>query len=224
MFGEYNYIIRPIIPAELILDIDVGIICTIQKKYCNPEYFDTEFLNHMSFNDIVNRLFQRTEMNPLSIIAKDTLSKESQQKIYDELLETERDTVMKYSIKTAFGDFIANAAMMPGIIATVLCRDETELSFFENHEDMKPLKKVLKDKDFNYSHYNVIYTKYVTDLPKNLDALNIYLTEHKYNYIVVDGEEVLRPEIIDLSKHNSIAICEIYRKNEVNENVESSNE
>lgn len=178
-------ILRPIIPFNLIIDIDVGLIKMIDKKYHNTDVFYTGMLS-APVKPLIYNLVNRPISNPLYVIMQDKEDIDTMDLLYDQFIEEEYENIVGNSVTTdLFGAlklFMKNDAIVP----TILCSNDIEADTVSKIDfDGKKVPIVTGTLEENHNIFDPIYVKdFKSILPivNNIVGKNIYVANYSFNY------------------------------------------
>lgn len=204
-----------LIDFNVIIDIDLGLIKAIKKDYINNDFIEP-VLSTMEDNIIITELIDREEKNPLYIVLKEEF-KSSADSLYKEFIDTEYETILKYSKPTSLLGWSIMSSKTEGIVITIICKNKLEEQIIkELYKDVSVNVIIIKDlKDINLSEYKTIVLKYYSDILEmnieNINAKNIFICNYKFN---LDNNRI---PLIDISKligyNNLISVIDIYDSN-----------
>lgn len=223
----YNTIL---VPFDLIIDTDKGVLRLIDKKYNDKRYFDTtrikddigNFLNEDLFNFLLR---YRVYVNPLYLITDEKhMKKEDIDSIYNQIIEEDYEEVLRLSTRTPLHKAF-NAGTMHSetpMKITVLCRNKLELEYLRELEFKCDTILIKDNKDLvniDLKPYKYIYIKNAEDLLdfRYMTGKVIYITTYRFNMLTEYNEEfdirleVINPKfIIDIIRDNKIMTIEMY--------------
>lgn len=214
------YIINILVPFELIIDIDLGLIKLVRFHYNNGKYFYRGITKGPD-NGIRYLLMNREDPNPLSIayINRDT-DKETMDSFYDQFMEREYESILKLSPGTSVLDVmgIANADKDHVVRFTVLCKNELEKDVITNRKIPAHNIIVSTPEDVDLSKFNCIYVKKWDDLDKyrGIVSKEIYIPNYKFNVTYENNEPQPILPIDMVTKYasdNEISVFTIYALN-----------
>ena len=214
-----NAKLTPIIPFDLILDTDYGLIQLIKEKYYDTNVFNG-IIKNAKPKQILYFLCNRSNINPLFPFVYEKCE-DLIDSFYKEFIEKEYVSILKKSIVTDFFNLVKLFNSSDGAITPIiLCRNELEESYINRlskvQEIKPPLSTIVGDYDsIDVSIYDPIYFKYYTDTLKVLDKLNgknLYIANYGFNFQKTeDNEKILLPDIsLLLLDHNIAKITDIY--------------
>lgn len=184
-------ILTPIIPFDLLLDTDYGIIKVIGEAYRDDSVFDLEICDSY-YKDLIIRLVERWDKNPLSILMKKTKDKDLQKRYkelqddyYNSLMEEEEWNIYRYSMYTAIETAVANFVKAEGINPVIMCKNDLQLKFLESIPELKGVQTFVGTyKDLDPIGYDPIYFKDFEDILQIQHAIkskNLYIAEYNFN-------------------------------------------
>lgn len=210
-----NKIKFPIIPFDLIVDIDYGLINLIKDEYRDDSVFNLGVVDAME-SDIVYELLHRKNENPLSICIKSSESK-YQNDLYDDFIKKRYNDIIYKSSFTNVYNAIRLFIESGGIVPCILCKNDIEKDFIKSVKELDKCRIIISEngyKKFDLNSYDPIYFKSYKDSfkCKDLDGKNIYLANYAFNYDL-DKKGMIVPKK-DMSvlflDHNGIAFFDIY--------------
>lgn len=215
--------LTPIIPFNLIVDTDFGLIQLIKEKYYDKSVFTAVL--EAEREQIIYFLYSRKNINPLSEFIHEEIDQDTIDSLYNEFIEKEYDNILKRSTTTDFYNLVKIFNNSDGAInPIILCKNESEELFVNKlskvEEINPPLSTLVGDyNDIDISAYDPIYFKYYTDSLKVLDKLygkNLYIANYEFNFnYTKDNDRILLPDIsVLLLDHNIAKIIDIYKINE----------
>lgn len=211
------YIINTLIPFNLIIDTDMGILKLLRFKYRNDKYF---YKGIVCGTDtcLQYTLINRKDPNPISIAHKYS---ETEHDIidnyYNQFIEREYKDIIDLSCTTSLADVVKiNELNKDKIVRiTILCSNELEKNALEKRK-INSFKTIISDPhDIDLSKYDCLYIKNISDLDKykNVTGLSIYIANYGFN-IVIDPEKPNPGLPIDVitkySSDNELNIFTIY--------------
>ena len=181
-----------LVPFNLIVDTDMGLIKLLEFDYSNTEYFHEGILNTEEENQQY-LLNTRNNRNPLSIVFKKD-DPELMDDLYKQFIEKEYDNILQLSCNTSLAN-LANALredISQVIRLTILCQSKAEENIIKlrNISNFRPL--VSRKELVNLNNYDSLYIKDVHDLDKfkkEIFKKSIYVANYGFN-IVIDPEQV----------------------------------
>lgn len=218
-----NSKLTPIIPFDLIVDTDYGLIQLIKEKYFDRSVFNGVI--EAEIKQIIYFLYSRKNINPLSEFVLEEIDKDTMDSLYKEFIEKEYVSILKRSITTDFYNLVKLFNSSDGAITPIiLCKNELEESYVNKlsriQEIKPPLNVLIGDyNDIDISPYDPIYFKYYTDTLKVLDKLNgknLYIANYEFNFQYTKEENrILLADIsVLLLDHNIAKVIDIYKIDE----------
>ena len=229
---EETYYNNILVPFDLLMDTDKGVLRVVNKKYNDKRYFNTsrikdtngEFLQE----DILNFLIKyRIHVNPLYMITdEDHMKKEDIDDIYKQIIDEDYEEVLRLSTRTPLlKAFNAGTLHQDSPLKiTVLCRNKMELEYLKELEFKCKTLLIKDNKDLvniELKDYKYIYIKNAEDLLdfKYMTGKVIYIATYRFNMLIerdrnIDARvEVINPKfILDIVRDNKIMTMDIYPK------------
>ena len=217
--GDTSGIMIPLIPFDMIIDTDVGLICTILKKYMNSDVFIKEFFNK-KICQLVYDLYLRKVENPLRMCLKEQYIGKADI-FYEQFMEQEYDSIINYSVFTEFYRLIRAYTNETDIRPTILYKNERERIELLKHENTKKCTSISVNciNASNIKNYNQFYFKRIEDVTPFLGLIKnktIYFANYGFNKND-DGNIKDNGEIFLLSEDNVINIIDVYSMNKLEE-------
>ena len=210
----------PLIPFNLVVDTDLGLIKMINKKYHDKNTFHTGLLS-APIKQLVYLLYTRKHYNPLSVIMRDTTDTVAMDDFYNEFMEKEYVSILENSVTTDVHNAIRLFNQSEGIIrTTILCKNQKEEDVIKKLDIGSDVDVVIGDyRDANISVYDPIYFKNFRDAIPVADRIagkNIYIANYEFNYTYTPEESrVLLPDVsILLLDQNLAKVTDIYKIDE----------
>ena len=180
-----------LVPFNLLIDIDMGLIKLVQYDYHNTEYF---YEGMMNADEVSQQyaLVTRTNKNPLSILTKEEIDQETIDELYKQFMEKEYDQILELSSNTMISNFIftLNKSNNSDIIRiTALCNSQKEVDLLK-YREINVYKTIIGSaKDVSLSSIDTIIVKDIDDLDnfRYLHMMNIYIADYWFN-ITLDPE------------------------------------
>ena len=186
------YTINVLIPFNMMVDIDMGLIKLLEFEYNNDEYFEQGILN--APEEIQQYLLNnRTDRNPLSIVFKKD-DPELMEDLYNQFMEKEYQNILELSCNTALVNIAdtLKTTMDQIIRITVLCKSKTEENLLKLRKIPLFRTLIMYPEAIDLSKYDTLYIKDINDLDKfkkNIFKKNIYVANYGFN-IIKDPEQV----------------------------------
>ena len=218
-----NNRLTTLIPFDLIIDTDYGLIQLIKDEYNDKSVFTD--LVEARYEQLIWCLYNRNNSNPLTQFMWKEDDKESIDSLYEDFINTKYIDILKRSRPTGFYEAVKLFNKSDGAITPIImCKNKMEESYINKLskvDEIIPSLSVIVGNynDIDVSTYDPIYFKYYKDTLKCLDKLkgkNIYIANYKFNFISNEkGEKVLLPDISLLLLDQNIAKnIDIYSFNE----------
>lgn len=208
-----------LIPFELVVDLDIGLLKLVRFEYSNNDYFYKGILQGMD-DCLRYALMTREDPNPLSIAAVNPDDHETLDEFYKQFMEREYTKIMNLSQDTAISDLTKVSGMTSAsdriVRITIMCRSEEEKRLI-NLRKMNPFRVIVSSPEkVDLSQYKALFVKnaYDLDMYRNVEALNLYIANYGFN-LVKDPSHSNTPGLpIDIvakySKDNEINIFTVY--------------
>lgn len=208
-----------LIPFDLVVDLDMGLLKLVRFEYNNNDYFYKGILQGMD-DCLRYSLMTREDPNPLSIAAVNPDDHETLDEFYKQFMEREYTKIMNLSQDTAISDLTKVSGMTSAsdriVRITIMCRSEEEKKLI-NLRKMNPFRVIVSSPEkIDLSQYKALFVKNVYDLDmyRNVEALNLYIANYGFN-LVKDPLRSNAPGLpIDIvakySKDNEINIFTVY--------------
>lgn len=208
--------INVLVPFNLLVDTDMGLIKLIQFEYHNTTFFYEGLLN-ATIEEQQFLLIRRTNPNPLSVILQEDVRGEADN-LYNQFMEKEYDKIIKLSTNTS----IANLAVLLRVTKdqvvriTVLCSCEEEIKLLRARGIHQNKTIIGKPEDISINDYDTIYLKNIQDirLYRNVYKKSIYVANYGFNITMVPDEPdpLLPKDIIrEFGVYNEFRVFTIYR-------------
>lgn len=216
LFGGVNLKLAPLISFYSIIDTDFGLINLIYDQYLDETIFKKDFFNKTTI-DIVREIYNRRDINPLYLIAKEEVSRELLDQYYKEFIENKIVDILNYSISTEIINLIEDFNQSKDVISTILCYNKSQIDLLDNEPKLADNKKILltslndREKD-KYIHF---FFKNVDEVEpfKKLRNKNFYFSS---SYINLDeNNDLYNSKLIDeiIRRSNTISIFDMYKEN-----------
>lgn len=208
-----------LIPFDLVVDLDIGLLKLVRFEYSNNDYFYKGILQGMD-DCLRYALMTREDPNPLSIAAVNPDDHETLDEFYKQFMEREYIKIMNLSQDTAISDLTKVSGMTSAsdriVRITIMCRSEEEKKLI-NLRKMNPFRVIVSSPEkVDLSQYKALFVKnaYDLDMYRNVEALNLYIANYGFN-LVKDPSHSNTPGLpIDIvakySKDNEINIFTVY--------------
>jgi hypothetical protein len=179
-----NNIMMPLIAFNGIVDIEIGLIRLIAKKYLDPKMFDIDFLVNSSIRDLVKKLYTRENPNPLTVISNAELSELDE--LYDDFITNYYDEILQCATETELFSQIMIWREIGNIHSTILCRNSTEMDFLKRHKLLSKMQAVtISDAGldlFPQYYFKSINDSYIETISnKDIKAKTVYIARYQFN-------------------------------------------
>lgn len=173
---KYNEIL---VDFNFLVDLDLAMFKFIKTEYNNPKFVDQKILSLQDEKEIIQLLLYRDSVNVLETL----IPKENTLEMYKDIMNNKMDSLLKYAkASDIFGLMITFLREGSSVDVTVLCESKLQADFI--HSSNPILKTTVSSrKNIALSKYNVIYSKFYSDILKynNVAGKNIYIANAKYN-------------------------------------------
>lgn len=178
----------PLIPFDLVIDTEIGLLQTISKKYHNTDVF-YESLMDAPVKYQIYLLNKRPRLNPITVLAKDRDNFELMDDYYKQFFEEEYVDILKNSIITRLFIVIMEGIKAGTIKPTIVCKSPLEENYLlkRNREIFEKcdIKVNVSFKTLINIERDPIYVKNIMDLlylMDNIIAKNVYIPNYRFNY------------------------------------------
>ena len=173
---KYNEIL---VDFNFLVDLDLAMFKFIKTEYNNPKFVDQKILSLQDEKEIIQLLLYRDSVNVLETL----IPKENTLEMYKDIMNNKMDSLLKYAkASDIFGLMITFLREGSSVDVTVLCESKLQADFIHS---LNPILKttVSSRKNIALSKYNVIYSKFYSDILKynKVAGKNIYIANAKYN-------------------------------------------
>lgn len=225
------YTIRSLIPFDLLVDMDMGLIKYTQIAFKDdPRLFYPELLKMIGPEHtptLQYALVHRKFLNPLSaIVRQEKLITCKPDKMVSDILESSKKNVLRLSTTTGIMDMVCRCFFVSDMVQfDVLCNDEVEkeelLYRFKKrfNTDKIPANIIVNSKErISLANYGAIYLKDVYDISKYrhpIEGKNIIIAKYDFNleYDIEKGECLDLPKMDAINEYtscNEIKFIDIY--------------
>lgn len=208
--------INALVPFNLLVDTDMGLLKLIQFEYHNDLFFYKGLLD----TTLQNQQFllnTRKDPNPLRCLLQEDVKDEADN-LYNQFMEREYDKILRLSTNTS----IANLAVLLKVTAdqiirlTVLCSCEEEEKLLSDRSISTHRVIIDKPENISLKDHNTIYLKNIQDIYKyrNVYKKSIYVANYGFNITMVeDYPDPLLPEDIirEFGIFNEFTVFSIYQ-------------
>jgi hypothetical protein len=210
------YNLNALIPFNLIIDTEVGLIRLLRDKYNNNQLFYPGILD-MPDKNLIYELHIRKNKNPISITITENCKNEMIESWYNELINLHYDEILERSIPTALYRFMNMCNNSNGVVKlNLLCNKQLEEQYIKKL-DIPILPTIIVEDDYkkiNLTGYDSIYIKNYSDILnfKEVQGKNLFIGNYKYNLEPNDkGIEVPNLAISALlAPYNKIAVIDVH--------------
>lgn len=209
------YQLNVLIPFNMIIDTEMGLLKLIQFDYNNTEYFYPGIINgDDTFKKYV--LLTRNERNPLCVAVKDE-KMDCADDLYKQFMEKEYNSILQLSPPTALRDVgsILRTSIDKVVKINILCETDDEIELLINR--LIPYDDIVKGtpETISISQYNVLFVKDTKDLMKykDVEGKEIYVADYEFNILRDPNNEdlLINPEyIFDYISTNGFNIASMY--------------
>lgn len=203
MVKKYNNIL---IEFGMIFDTDLGMLLTIQEKYNNPKYMDSEYINNANEDGFIYELLNQETYDPLNIVLLSNINKKL---LYQQFNKEEYDTILKYSKPTNIANLIQAYIESGAVNVTVLCKNEKEKQYISKRN----INSILEE-NIDMKLYDCIYVKNIESLLKikGIKGKNIFIGNYRYNFDNEDRTKLKENIVSIFGLNNKISIIDVYNK------------
>lgn len=179
-------IIDVLVPFDLIIDTDMGLLKLIEFDYNNKHFFLEGILNTSETNQKFTMLTRKSE-NPIEdLLTVD--DKELADDLYNQFIEKEYDQILALSCDTAICDLfgLLRKTNNQTIRITILCKSQKEVDLIIKRKIPYFRTLISEPEDVNTTKYGVIFVKKLSDLDrfKNIEGKSIYIPNYGFNIII----------------------------------------
>lgn len=231
------YTVSSLIPFNLLIDTDMGVIKYIQfsKAYQESGNFHKGIMEAVDpkLNEFIqNLLVMRKFANPISIIMKpEKLITSDPDKLLKSLLENEEiyNKILKLSTPTAIFDMVCRSFFVSDTLKyTILCNSDKEMKFLKKkfksrfETDKVPATIIVsKPENVDLKYIDAMYIKDVHDIDKYFtnkklpSGKNIIVADYNFNNeYVPEKDEYLHMPLLNVcakySGTNEISFINVY--------------
>lgn len=228
---DKNYFMYILIPFDLLVDTDIGVVKVAESEYYNSDkyddYLDFDLLTDLNKSDYKFLFEYRTNINPLYMIVNRDLPKENYNildSIYDNIIKEKYVDVLNNSELTGIHRIIASGMYSEGgpFRVTIICKNELEASYvrsfnFKSNIIFCESKEDICDIDMD--EYKYIFVKDIKDFEYygDLKEKVLFIANYRFNKVYTDteiGEKYLidLKFILNLISDNIIKTIDVYPK------------
>ena len=195
----------PLVDFNMIFDLDYSIILIIYKYYFDTNIFSKSFFSKCeSIRDLVKLCINRTDVNPLYMIANDNIEKETLDDLYNQFLTDSKalKEIDENIMITKFYHLIKMYKLSGDIETTILYHNDFQKQLLDQYPVTKKTNKVHID-NLDCTKYNQFYIKYGCETDKynitnplkkiseGAEEDTIYIANYPFNKIETRTEENL---------------------------------
>ena len=214
------YILNILVPFDLIVDIDMGLIKLCRFHYNNNKFFYNGILKGPD-NGLKHLLMIREDPNPLWIAYIDRDSdKETMDNFYNQFIEKKYDSIVDLSPASSLLTLLTMASVDKDKIMrfSVLCKNDYEKTVILRRNIPAHRTIVSEPGDVDLSKFNCIYVKNYHDLDKysGLTGKEIYIPNYRFNVEYKDNipDPILPIDLVTkYGNDNEISIYSAYAIN-----------
>lgn len=186
-----NYKIDTIIPFNMVIDLEMGLMRLIKFEYRN-EYFLYESIENEDF--IKTLLMERKNKNPLSVITIDKTPQEEIDDLYQQFMKERYDKILSLSPNTELFRLLLMSNKDESVRFTIVFNDEEQEKLFDLRKGYSFRRHVgnVFDEELIKNNSN-IFIKDIADLSKQTQEIrgkNIYLADYGFNKKTVEEEYI----------------------------------
>ena len=206
------YIINVLVPFDVIIDIDMGLLKLIEYDYHNEDFFLKGILNTTETNQKYF-LMSRSIVNVVEALLT-VEDKELADDLYRQFIEKEYDQILKLSCNTSICDLtlLLRSNMNQVVRMTIMCNNEQERDLIQKRKISCFDTIISSPEKINLDKYGTLFVKNVYDLDKyrNVEGKSIYVPSYGFN-VTINPElpDPLLPKDI-LLKYGNLNEFEIY--------------
>lgn len=209
------YVIKVLMPFNVLIDTDVGVWKLIQDEYHNEVFFLPGMLDVLDVHKKY-MMMTRDTRNPLLTILTEP-SEELADDFYNQFMEKEYNNILEKSPTTDVCKILDTMRITKSNIIrlTILCRNEEEKQCILDRDIVHDSIIVGEMEKISLSEYGVIFIKDVKDLDsfRRVEGKIIYIANYGFN-IYKDPESVnpiLPFEVIErYSGENEFYVYSVY--------------
>lgn len=211
----------PLIPFDLIIDTEVGLLRTISNKYHNTDVFYSSLLDKPD-KYYIYLLNCRKYLNPITVLAKERDNMELMDDYYNQFMEEEYVDILKNSIITRMF-IVINESIRGGIVRpTICCSSDLEKNYLLKRDkdlfDKCDIQVGRKFEDLIDEQKDPIYIKNIMDLIpllKNIEAKNVYIPNYRFNYDDAEKNNLKHDPYILSSGLIKLNVFDLYNKEDM---------
>lgn len=207
-----------LVPFDLVVDVDMGLVKVIQFEYPNPEFFKMDLITGTEEMQQL-LMMSRETLNPLCSIVKDPENPEIDD-IYQQFLDKEYETIRRLGSNTDLSRLIVATQVYDkntNLRFTIACKSQYEVDIL--HKRSIPTYRTITEPDMSkidIKPYDIIYVKNIYDLysydKRSLTKKTIYVANYGFNILFdTDGSPIIPESIIrEFGSENEFYIFSLY--------------
>jgi hypothetical protein len=210
-FLNPSYKSSPVIAFNTLIDTDLAVV-----KYCITNNM-TDIVNYpklktLGYYQLIGLVYRRKCINPLRVIANESVSDEILDLEYEELFKNKEEEILSNATYTDMHFLVKEFTKSTDISPNILCYDEIQRKIIET-SDLRSVNVVdTNSARINKSQY---YLKYLSDLNKfkDLSYMTFYVSSCGLNLTDENDDlNMTREEVLEFATNsNKISIFDMYR-------------
>lgn len=208
-----------LIPLDVLLNIDLGILKVVQNELNNKNIIDDSIF-YNSDNRIIYHILNRQNPNVLSLVIKDH-TKYNINNLFNEIYEDYNSKILELSQFTDILNMIITGSGLNSFNIDILCKNE-----YEKHHILNRLSflkcsfnVIIQDSIelCNFEKYDTIFINNIISIKNILNKFigkNLYIIKARYNLEEVDDGYKLPNFITDIIPEFMISIISSYNMDE----------
>lgn len=206
-------VLHPLIPYDLVFDLDVSLIRLIKNQYNDPDMFDTKVLNEYTIQNWIYLLIHRDDPNPLTILMEPGPEADE---LYRDFLDKKMKELCEFRLRTNLFTAILYMQQSSSIFPTIWCKNEYQEKVLLEYKNKYNLNYTLESHitKIDVDIYDPLYIKNIRELlliKKNVKRKNLYIADYGFNYQLKDNHVLLVDEVVKpLKSANVFKIASIY--------------
>lgn len=218
MKNGYEY---PIITFDQVIDTEVGLIQTVNKKYHNEDAFYWSLLEAPT-KVLLGVLLNRRRKNPLTVIAKERDDTELMNSYYNEFMEKEYVSILKRSIVTNMYYALKVFADTKGVKPQIYCKLDIEANYLRQlDKELFSKCDIIVDKSYSKAiteRNDIIYLKYFDEVISIFEKArykHVYVANYRFNFEDDDKTTLLKNQLILCKGNIDVKVYDPYTKEDV---------
>lgn len=215
----------PLFSFNTLVDTDLGLLNYVFKEFRNERYFD---LNVLDYYELINKVYYRSNENPLCVIMKNPESAEDRQfldECYSELLQMKEAEILQNSIGTQLIELLKIFQKEGNIISHIMYYTPAQKQFLLNMKEFDNIDLVNCEDISKHNikiSYSQFYIKYLEELYL-LDTIQdktIYVSSCGLN-LDEKHQDLKDIDILNdaIDRHNQINIIDLYRSDIIGKDI-----